>query len=41
MLLGDLQARVGVLFIEVCDTEKLSGYLMIIDFEKAFDSMNL
>ena len=30
----------GVLFIEVCDTEKLSGYLMIIDFEKAFDSMN-
>ena len=26
--------------IEVCDIEKLSGYLMTIDFEKAFDSMN-
>ena len=26
--------------IEVCDIEKLSGYLMAIDFEKAFDSMN-
>ena len=26
--------------IKVCDIEKLSGYLMTIDFEKAFDSMN-
>ena len=26
--------------IEVCDIEKLSAYLMTIDFEKAFDSMN-
>ena len=26
--------------IEVCDIEKLGGYLMTIDFEKAFDSMN-
>ena len=26
--------------IEVCDIKKLSGYLMTIDFEKAFDSMN-
>ena len=26
--------------IEVSDIEKLSGYLMTIDFEKAFDSMN-
>ena len=26
--------------IEICDIEKLSGYLVTIDFEKAFDSMN-
>ena len=26
--------------IEVCDMEKLSGYLTTIDFEKAFESMN-
>ena len=26
--------------IEICDIEKLSGYLLIIDFEKAFDSIN-
>ena len=26
--------------IEVCDMEKLSGYLMTFDFQKAFDSMN-
>ena len=26
--------------IEVCDIEKLSGYLMTIDFKEAFDSMN-
>lgn len=26
--------------IEIYDTEKLSRYLMTIDFDKAFDSMN-
>ena len=26
--------------IEICYTEKLSGYLMTIDFEKIFDSVN-
>ena len=25
---------------EVCDIEKLGGYLITIDFEKALDSMN-
>ena len=26
--------------INVCDIQKISGYLLIVDFEKAFDSLN-
>ena len=26
--------------IETCDLEQLEGYLLVIDFEKAFDSLN-
>ena len=26
--------------IKVCDIQKISGYLLTVDFEKAFDSLN-
>ena len=26
--------------LKVCDMQKLSGYLLPVDFEKAFDSLN-
>ena len=27
--------------MEICDKESISGYLTTIDFEKAFDSLNI